>query len=319
MNRNGLILVFAVSICFGQSSCNWIKNKPAQADFEKVSLCQLFNDLGAFHHKSIEIEAFASHGFEDSSIFDPGCGARYSGIWMEYGGTSGTGTTYCCDVPPEKTRPAILTVEGIPLPLLENDNFKILDALLHKDRGRVVRATLRGTFFAPKQARLGNSGPTEWGGFGHMGCCGLFVIQEVVSVFPQKIDGIDYASSLPVPDREKEGCDLYESHFGEDWESLVAQQQAADRGSDTWRFDQPKRVGSEGLAKLLDESPDRIKLDETLREDGRIIYYWRPKGRKGVRYMIVVNRPYVLSFEAQEPSKIVWTVAEIFTVCTDLK
>jgi hypothetical protein len=234
---------------------------------------------------------------------------------MEYGGTASTETMYCCGFTPKPTRPVVLTVEGVQLPLVENDNFKSLNNLLHKDSGRTVRATVRGTFFSGKQDPYRNGKTDLWGGYGHMGCCSLFVIQEVVSVLPQNVDGLDYASSIDQPDTDKEGCSSYKFHGGEDWKSLVIEQRAADSGSDTWRYDKPDRVGSEGLAKLLHRSADSIKLEETRRTESRFIYYWRPNGRKGVRYMVVVNRPYALSLEANDPSKTIWAVAKMYSVC----
>ncbi len=315
MKKSGLFIILAVSICFGQTSDKRTGDKSASVNFEKVSLCRLSNDPGAFNRKSVEVSAFVSHGFEDSSVFESGCGERYAGIWMEYGGTSSTATMYCCGFTPKSTRPAVLTVEGVELPLVDNDNFKTLNALLHKDSGRTVRATLRGTFFSGKQDPYGNGKKDLWGGYGHMGCCSLFVIQEVVSVLPQNVDGLDYLSSINQPNTDKEGCGSYKFHTGDDWQSLVLKQRAADSGTDTWRYDKPGRVASEGLAKLLNRMADSIKLEETQKTESRIIYYWRPNGRKGVRYMVIVNRPYSLSLEAKDPSKTIWTVAMMYSVC----
>lgn len=315
MKKLGLVLLFLGNFCLGQSGDKPNNRKDANAQFEKVSLCQVAKSPGTFNRKQVEVAAFVSHGFEDSSIFEAGCGERYSGIWMEYGGTASTSTMYCCGFSPKSTRPTVLTVEGVQLPLVENDNFKTLNTLLRKDHGRIVRATLRGTFFSGKQDPYGNGKTTLWGGYGHMGCCSLFVIQEVGSVLPHNIDGLDYASSIDQPDTEKEGCGSYKWHGGEDWKSLIAQQHLADNGSNTWRYDKPSRVGSEALAKLLNQSADSIKLEETRRTEGRVVYYWRPNGRRGVRYMVVVNRPYELSLEAKDPSKTIWAVAKTYSVC----
>ncbi len=314
MKKSGLLLLLVFSICFGQTGDKPISDKSAKTKFESVSLCRLADNPGAFNRRSVEVAAFVSHGFEDSTIYEVGCGKRY-GIWMEYGGTASTATMYCCGFTPKSTRPAILSVEGVQLPLVENDNFKTLNTLLHKDYGRTVRATLRGTFFSGKQDPWRNGKTDVWGGYGHMGCCSLFVIQEVVSVLPQDVGGLDYASSIEQPDSDKEGCGSYKWHDGEDWKNLVAQQSAADGGSDTWRYDKPTRVGSEGLAKLLNRSANTIKLEETQKTESRIIYYWRPNGRKSVRYMVVVNRPYALSLEAKDPAKTIWAVAQMYSVC----
>jgi len=315
MKKSVLVLAIAVSICFSQDGGKKNIAKNVNVQFKKVSLCQLGKDPGSFNQMPVEVAAFVSHGFEDSFIYEAGCGERYSGIWMEYGGTASTATMYCCGTSPKSSRPAVLTVEGVELPLVENDNFKTLNTLLHKDNGRTVRATLRGTFFSGKQDPYGNGKTNFWGGYGHMGCCSLFVIQEVVSVLPHNVGGLDYGSSIDQPDTDKEGCGSYKWHDGEEWKNQVAQQRAADGGSDTWRYDKPNKVGSAALAKLLNQSAETIKLEETQRTEGRIIYHWRPNGRKGVSYMVIVNRPYELSLEAKDPSKTIWTVAKMYSIC----
>ncbi|MGD9563964.1 MAG: hypothetical protein AB7F88_17735 [Pyrinomonadaceae bacterium] len=315
MKKSGLVLILVCSLCLGQSGDKPNNSKVANTSFEKVSLCQLADSPGTFNRKPVEVAAFVSHGFEDSSIFDAGCGERYSGIWMEYGGTASTSTMYCCGFTPKSTRPTVLKVEGVELPLVANDNFKTLNTLLHEDHGRIVRAILRGTFFSGKQDPYRNGKTTQWGGYGHMGCCSLFVIQEVVSVLPHDIDGLDYASSVDQPDTDREGCGSYQFHDGGDWKNLIDQQHKADNGTDIWRYDSPEKVASEALAKLLHKQPAAIKLEETRKASGRIVYHWRPNRQNGVRYMVVVNRPYSLSLQAKEPARTIWTVAQMYSIC----
>ena len=148
-----------------------------------------------------------------------------------------------------------------------------------------------------------------------MGCCSLFVIQEVVSVRPHDIEGLDYESTIDQPNSDKEGCGTYSWHDGDDWKSLVEKQRTADSGAESWRYSQPDRVGVEALAKFLSKPPNAIKLVPEKNTEGRIVYYWRPTGRKGVRYMVVVNRPYELSLQAKEPAKTIWASSQIYTVC----
>jgi hypothetical protein len=233
---------------------------------------------------------------------------------MEYGGTESTATMYCCGFTPKPTRLTELIVEGIQLQMVENENFKILNKLLHKDYGQIARGTFRGTFFSGKQTTY-SSGKSFWGGYGHMGCCSLFVIQEVTSVFPHDVDGLDYASAVDQPDLDKERCGNFQIHDADDWNTLLDQKHQADDGTDTWRYDAPEKVASEALSKLLKKNMGTIKLEEIRRTPGRIVYYWRPNGRKGVRYMIVVNRPYLLSLQAKVPAKTIWTVAQMYSVC----
>lgn len=321
MKKAGLHFVSAVCVCFALAVCVVFgqtaddDKKTTITQFEKVTLCQLAGDRGSFNRKPVELTAFVSHGFEDSLIFESECGERFSGIWMEYGGTASTATMYCCGFTPTPTRPNVLTVEGLKLPLVENDDFKTLNKLLKMDGGRIVRATLRGTFFSGKPDPYGNGKKNSWGGYGHMGCCSLFVIQEVVSVLPQDVKDLDYGSSIDQPDLTREGCGNYRIHDGEDWKTLLVQQQNADTGTDTWRYDHPEKVAIEALAELANKPPAKIRLAGIKNVPGRIVYYWRPHGRKGVRYMVVINRSYSLSLHAKDPAKTIWAVAQLYSVC----
>lgn len=316
MNKLWIILLFSVSVCLGQTGSKNNSSKSLHSDYAIVSLCEVSSNRSSYNRKQIEIEAFVSHGFENSSVYETGCDGRSSGIWMEYGGTASTSTMYCCGVTPKNTRPKALTVEGMKLPLVENENFTMLNTLLKKDGGRIARATLRGTFFSGKRDPYGNGKTDLWGGFGHFGCCSLFVIQEVVSVLPHNDAGLDYSSTTDQPDVKMEGCNNFRWHEGENWRSMVARQSSSDRGTDIWRYDDPRRVGTEALAKLLGKPLAEIKLEETKKTNSRITYYWRPNGREGARYMVVVNRPYQLSLQARDAAKTIWTVATMYTVCS---
>jgi hypothetical protein len=50
-------------------------------------------------------------------------------------------------------------------------------------------------------------------------------------------------------------------------------------------------------------------LRQTRQAQGRFIYEWRRTGKKKVTYMVVVNRPYWLSFHARDPKRVAWVVA----------
>jgi hypothetical protein len=314
MKRSILWLPLLSFVCFGQTG-NPPKKENANVAFEKITVCQLEQDPAAYNQKQIELTAFASHGFEDSSIFELGCGETYNSIWMEYGGTASTATIYCCGETAKPSRKSVLKVEGITLPLVNGENFKTFNTLLHQDGGRIVRATFRGTFFSGERITY-PSGKSGWSGYGHMGCCSLFIIQDVAAVFPQNIEGLDYGSSVDQPGTKfSEGCRSMEDFGSDGWKTLVEMQHKADNGTDIWRYDKPEQIASEGLAKIVKTRPERIKLEETKKTANRIVYYWRPHGHGGVRYMVVVNRPYQLSFQAKDPAKTIWVVAGMYSVC----
>lgn len=70
------------------------------------------------------------------------------------------------------------------LPLLNDAQFKKLDGILqsmqHTQDVVVVAATVEGHFFSGKPHT--EHGTVTLGGFGHFGCCSLFVVEKVVVV-----------------------------------------------------------------------------------------------------------------------------------------
>jgi hypothetical protein len=68
----------------------------------------------------------------------------------------------------------------------------------------IVHATIRGRFFAGQE--IADPRGKRWGGYGHMGCCSLLVIEQVVAVDPHDRDDLDYESFVDVPDVDKLKC-----------------------------------------------------------------------------------------------------------------
>lgn len=159
----------------------------------RVSLCDIKAHPENFLHKLVEFTATASHGFEDSMVEDSSCSwpDHGPGVWMEYGGKRSTATKYCCGVSAESHRRDTLVVDGLSLDLIDDDTFRKFDERLHaklsKQRSsNVVRATLRGRIFARYEGIGGTNVNPRWRGYGHMGCCMLFVVTQVVSVDPPR-------------------------------------------------------------------------------------------------------------------------------------
>jgi hypothetical protein len=159
----------------------------------RVSLCDVKAHPENFLHKLVEFTAIASHGFEDSMVEDSRCSWPDGGpgVWMEYGGKRSTATMYCCGISPKPDRSDTLIVDGIPLDLVDNDTFREFDKRLHSSHSKqrsseTVRATLRGRIFARYEGIGGTKQNPGWRGYGHMGCCMLFVVTQVVSVDPAR-------------------------------------------------------------------------------------------------------------------------------------
>jgi len=290
--------VFVVVCCFCFAARVWCEEP------QKVTVCQIQKDPAAFNHKLIEVEGFVSSDFEDFTLFDPSCRSRPA-IWLEYGGKSDSGTMFCCGTTPNGHHPQDLVVEGISIPLVENDAFKQFDKEVRApyrsgNYGSVVHATFVGHFFAGTKQPFRH---LDWGGYGHMGCCTLFAIQEILSVSPQDRSDLDYGAS---PDEPRWWWRLLTPMFPGN--SVVEDQRQADLGPRAWAFNDPKRVASEAIRALAKiGGPEPLKLKATIRYPGRIDFEWHKKGTKS-RYMVVVSRPYYLSFFAQDPKMVAWVV-----------
>ncbi len=281
-------------------------------EVSRVSLCEVMKDPAAFNKTKIEVIGFVSRGFEDSGLFDPTCSSHVS-IWVEIGGTKRTGTMYCCGVSSTKTRPQELMVDGISLPLADDKKFLEFEEMFQKMPDSIVRASLVGTYFSGEKQKF--PGGEFWVGYGHMGMSSLFVIQQVLSVDPRDRKDVDYRSSSDQPDLEKERCGSYQILRDESGANGLIRQASAERDQTDWAFDDPRRVATEDLARLIGVKAETINLVETRRSQGRIIYHWRPNGRKGVRYMVQASKPYTLVPSAKDPNRIVW-LSSAYKVCT---
>jgi len=274
----------------------------------KVTVCQLKNDPPAYNHKLIEVSGFVSHAFEDFTLFDPIC-SSWPAVWLEYGGTSKSGTMYCCGVTADRHRPKELVIEDIPVTLLKNEQFEQFDKAIQPPfrsgrYGAIVHATLVGRFFAGKQIEYFKGKP--WGGYGHMGCCTLLAIQEVKSTNTQYQTDLDYGASFDQPDIAKVGCGYSDLLPLQPGAELLRWQEEADSGKRDWVFDDPRRVASDVLAtvaKINAASLTNIKLAREAQ--GRKVYKWQPPGSPDT-YMVVVSRPYWLSFYSHDPKRVAW-------------
>ncbi|MGC2248529.1 MAG: hypothetical protein WA609_18120 [Terriglobales bacterium] len=304
--RAGVVLC-AIGLC-GSAFC--------QEQPEKITLCQLKNAPPDYNHKLVEVTAFVLHDFEDFTLFDPTC-PSWPDVWLEYGGTSKSGTMYCCGVTDERQRTEELVVEKIPIKLTINDEFRKFDKLLQapfrsKRHGSIVHATLVGRFFSGERQRFLKGNP--WGGFGHMGCCTLLAIQEIKSVDSQDRDDLDYGASSDQPDVDKTGCGYRELTPLEPAAELIEAQRRAEYGQEGWAFDHPERVATDALGRLATMNEPIVGLKARRKAQGRIVYEWKPT-RKRLAYMIVVSRPYWLSFYARDAKRVAWVVAAAYESC----
>ena len=270
----------------------------------KISYCELKKNPAAYDHKLIEVTGFISKGFEDFTLFDPAC-SSYPEVWLEYGAMAKSGTKYCCGETMARSRPKPLVIEDIPIELVADKRFRQFDKLVQRQPDAVVRATLVGRYFAGRQIEF--PARTRRGGYGHRGCCTLLAIEQVLSVDPQNSPDLDYGAWAEQPDIDKVGCGYTELTDLVPYEASLKKQAQADEGNHDWMFINPKRVALESLAGLIDVDHSSITLRQTGKTQGRYIYQWRPRGKK-VNYMVVVSRPYWLSYYAKDPKRVAWVV-----------
>jgi hypothetical protein len=277
----------------------------------KLTVCELSKDPHAYNRQLIEVTGFISHGFEDFSLQDPEC-PSWPWVWLEYGGTVRSGTMYCCGVTADRSRPKELEVEKIAIPLVDDELFRKFDELVQRPPDSLVHARIVGRFFSGRKMQY--PAGTFWGGYGHMGCCSLLAIERVLSVDSQDRKDLDHRAWADQPNIEDVGCGYRDLLPLEPYAGAMQAQRAADTGSDEWPFDDPQRVATQSLAALLKISASSIPdLKPKTQAQGRAVYEWK---RKDASYMVVVSRPYWLSFYAKDPKRVAWvTIAAYESSC----
>ncbi len=290
-----------------QSMPSDASRKPRDIDF-----CEIAKDPAAYNHNFVRITAFVTHGFEDFTLADPSCRSRSPrfSIWLMYGGKTQSNTIYCC--PGEganEVQSESLAIEGIQLPLLTDATFGGFTNLLKNAPDTTVRVTLTGTFFSGAKQTI--NGTTSWGGFGHLGCCSLFVIQQVEAFEGHTRRDLDYTAEAGW--YEKGGCDngalRWVKHvslsFGDEVLQTIADQKMADSGTRSWAFDNPERAALEALKPFYQNEVPNLR--NVRRSQGRQVFQWK-NGKKVV--VVVVTRPYWLSFYAKSNS-VAWVATTI--------
>jgi hypothetical protein len=170
----------------------------------------------------------------------------------------------------------------------------------------VVRATIAGRFFAAHGDR----------GYGHFGCCNLLAIERVVAVEPQDNSTLDLRASPDQPDIAELASIRFLVPDGIETK-LISAQHKAEVSKLEWPFADPARVATEGIAGYLGiDGASVTGIRPVKSTQGRIIYEWRPKG-KNAWYMVVVSRPYWMSFYSRDPKRVAWAVIAAYEAIPD--
>jgi hypothetical protein len=137
----------------------------------------------AFDGKTLLIRGRINLEFEDFSIYDIDCNTSPQ-IWLAFGGDVSTPTMSTIN---DTHRPGgrNLEFQGSEYTLVKDDIFNEFYKLVTtKEKYRPayrVTATLTGTFSRGKTVTY-PSGQHIMSGYGHLGCCHLFIIQQVSDV-----------------------------------------------------------------------------------------------------------------------------------------
>lgn len=307
---SALLLFVWVSV---QGAVRPQRGKPVPAEVPvQVTLCELQKNPAAYDHKLVEVTGFVSHGFEDFTIFNPDCDSD-AGIWLDYGGRMSSGTIFCCGVANRRRRSRPLVVEKIPTTLMADERFARFDKRIQSESSTIMRATLRGRFFAREivSDKDGNQGVN---GFGHFGSFNLLIIQQVVEVDSAMRPDLDYAAETDQPEIDRVGCGYRSLIDGKKewlWLNLLRNVEAGQRD---WAYSDPQRVAADTLARLLETDEGSFQNLEVKRTaQGKVVYQWKPSESEK-RYMVVVSRPFLLSYYAKDPNRIPWIPIGVFEI-----
>lgn len=147
-------------------------------DVEAVTLCAIAADPAHYDHRLVQVSGTFAHGFEGFTIQDSSCPAAPVGFWLEYGGSFGSGTVFAGEPSSQRHRDQSLVVQDIPTALVQDALFRRFDRIVHQRRVPSGDVTVVARYFAGE--RVFGNGP--YGGYGHLSCCTLLVVQQVLAV-----------------------------------------------------------------------------------------------------------------------------------------
>jgi hypothetical protein len=313
--RNAICLVLFLCVGFGCARKPTPKPTPPPAlpsDIPiKVTVCDLKRDPVAYDHRLVEVTGFTSHAFEDFTLFDMNC-PEFPNVWIEYGGTVTTKTMYSGGDTNSRVRPEPIKVEGVSVPLIEDENFREFDRQvqhLSASSKSISHATVIGRFFAGEERIYPKA--RFWGGYGHMGRYTLLVIQKVVSVTPWNRTDVDYLPGVKFD--EFEISKVHRNLLFWDYEDeLMKGLKRCEAGGREWAFDDPRRVAAAFLAESLEIGEQSVSGLKLVRDvPGQKTFQWNATGNEPP-YLIVVSRPFFLTFFAKDPNRIPWLGVQIW-------
>lgn len=148
-----------------------------------VAFCDLASNPQAFDGQWVQVRGHVSLGFEDFTLYEPGCDKPLTRrVWLMYGGEEETSKD--------------IRVRRQPVSLIRDSAMESFTAKVPAHRKRQVNgepcvasncnfysvaANITGLFLAAP-----NNPQNPASGFGHFGCCHLLVIHRVSSVVAER-------------------------------------------------------------------------------------------------------------------------------------
>lgn len=210
-----------------------------------VEVCQILNSPNAFDGQMVRFRGRLEFEFEGDRVADYACGQPllHTGIWWTYGGE-----------PFLAFQLDAKHIQSLTSPVLKNADFDEFHANVHAHRalrpdGEMceshracayydVVATYTGRFFAGKI----RPGRTLAGGFGHMGCCHLFVIEQISKV---------EARRTSVPDEEQK-FSCTSTSWQSEYPAIAGGLDARLAANQQFLFDQVRTHGDESLIQTME-------------------------------------------------------------------
>jgi len=178
------VLIFGVLASFPGKSASAQEPAPTA---RVVTLCELLKVPQSYDGMNLQIRGVVSSEFEVFTIYEPACQApSIPGIWLMFGGDVNCPTPSTWN---DVGRPKGKNVKfkGAEYSLVKDDVFHEFykGVTTRKQRKAMysVTATLEGTFFSGDIMKNGLGLP----GYGHLGCCHLFIIHPVIRSDSKKI------------------------------------------------------------------------------------------------------------------------------------
>lgn len=237
-----LALITAPRLSFSQGE----DNEPIR----DVEVCQILNNPDAFDGMRVRFRGQLDFEFEDHAIGDRACALPFihTGVWWTYGGE-----------PLLAHQPGMKKIRAMTSPVLQDSQFDEFRERIRAYRrkrpdGEACRshrecayydvvATYTGRFFAGKKM----PGRTIAGGFGHFGCCHLFVVEQVSEVDARRTS---------VPDEEQKFSCTSTSWQSEYPAVTVGSRDARSAANKQFLIDQVRAHGDDSLIEALEsESP----------------------------------------------------------------